>query len=190
MKSRTQISIVFIILALAALACGTSTNVTVNTPGVPSNNDQPQPTSTTQVGMTRSNPAPAGSEVVLDDMAFQVLTTIRPADDVVKTGNQFNTTPEEGQEYIFVEVQITCKKTVDEKCSFNPTFSTKLLGSKGIEYDPDIFVSGVDKLLNGTEFYGNAVISGYIPFIISKDETDLILIYDPLLSDKFYLAIP
>jgi hypothetical protein len=149
-----------------------------------------QPTKTTQVGTVRSNPAPVGSEVVVDDMSFLILSTIRPADDIVKAGNQFTEKAEEGQEYIFIEVQITCKKTVDYKCSFSPLFSTKVIGSKGIEYDPEIFLPGVEKLLKtSTEFYGNAVISGYIPFIIGKDETNLILVYAPLFGDKFYLQI-
>ncbi|MEN6480963.1 MAG: DUF4352 domain-containing protein, partial [Anaerolineaceae bacterium] len=155
-----------------------------------SENNQIESTSTTQVGTVRSNPAPVGSEVIVDDMAFLILNTIRPANDIVKAGTEFNTTPEEGQEYVFIEIQVTCKKTSDEKCSFNPSFSTKLLGSKGIEYDPDIFVVGVDKILESSEFYGDAVISGYIPFIISKDEANLILVYDPFLGDKFYLQIP
>lgn len=184
-----------LIIVLVIMACGSS--VQVNTPAPNSQSteqsvtvDQATPTQESQIGTKRSNPAPAGSEVLADDMAFEILSTIRPANKIVSKGNEFNSTPEPTQEYVFVKIQATCKKSTDEQCSIYPDISTKLIGSKGIEYDPYIFLSGVENILSSTDFYGNAVISGYIPFIISKDETDLILVYEMPLGDKFYLALP
>lgn len=55
--------------------------------------------------------------------------------------------------------------------------------------DAEWFVAGVDGLFNGGEFYGDATLSGNIPFIISIDETDLLLVYEQFLGDTFYLAI-
>lgn len=190
MNKKFQLAIGFLVISMVVLACESSDKIQVNTPGESNNNNQSAATSTSQLGSTRSNPAPAGSEVVFDDMAFQIMNTVRPADSLVATGNMFNSTPEPDQEYMFVEVQVTCKKTGDEKCSFSPEFSTKLTGSNGVEYNPEIMLSGVEKLLETTEFYGGAVISGYVPFIVKKDETNFVLVYDPILGDKFYLAIP
>ena len=45
-------------------------------------------------------------------------------------------------------------------------------------------------MLKDTDFYGEAVISGYIPFIVDQDDTNLLLVYDPFLGDLFYLALP
>ena len=192
MENKMQLLVAVLVLALVVLACGSSSDpgVQVNTPASGLGNDQPAVAATAQPGTARSNPAPAGSEVVMDDMAFQILGIIRPADSIVAAGNMFNTTPEPAQEYLFVEVQVTCKKSADEKCSINPTFSMNALGSKGVEYDPEFFLSGVEKLLEATEFYGNAVVTGYVPFIVGKDETGFVLVYDPFLGDRFYLAIP
>jgi len=189
MKNKIQLVVAVFVLALVVLACGSTSSVQVNTQASNSNKDQPVAAATAQPGTARSNPAPAGSEVVMDDMAFQIVSIVRPADSIVASGNMFNSTPEPAKEYLFVEVQVTCKKTTDEKCSINPVFSMNALGSKGVEYDPEFFLSGVDNLLEGTEFYGNAVVTGYVPFIVSKDETDFVLVYDPLLGERFYLAI-
>ena len=149
-----------------------------------------KPTEEAPLGTRRDNPAPVGSEVLSDDMKFLVLSVIRPADDVVKKGNQFNSDAEEGKEYLFIEISITCALSNVEKCSFN-TFTLKALGSLGIEYDAEWFVSGVDGLLESTEFYGDSTITGYVPFIVGIDETDVLLVYEPILwGDTFYLSLP
>ena len=132
---------------IVTLGCGSS-SVVVNTPASafveeasnsqlqePTKEQQPKPTNTVQVGTVRSNPASVGSEVIADEMSFTVLAKVRPADDVVKAGNKFNSDPETGKEYMFVGLQVTCLKTTDEKCSLNPSFSMKAIGSKGVEYN-------------------------------------------------------
>ena len=148
------------------------------------------PTEEVPVGTRRDNPAPAGSEILADDMIFKVLSTIRPADDIVMEGNQFNTDPEEGQEYLFVELSVTCAEDSVEKCNFS-TFNLSALGSLGIAYDVEWFITGVDGMLEDTEFYGDTTISGYIGFIVGTDESDILLVYEPLLfGDTFFLALP
>ena len=143
----------------------------------------------TELGSARSNPAPAGSEIIADDMAFVVTGNVRPATDIVIAGNQFNEIPEDGKEYVLVEVQITCKLSSDESCSlFSSSF--KLLGNAGIQYDADIFIAGVVGLLEfSNEFYGGATVGGYIPFVVGTHESDLLLVYDQMFGSTFYLAI-
>lgn len=190
-----------LIVAIAALvfgiiACSKSTSSPqVNTPSDENTtiDIQPttsQPTEVPNLGTTRSNPAPVGSEVIADKMSFTVTDMVRPANDIVIAGNQFNSLPEDGKEYIFVELNVVCQKSSDEKCSFTPVLNLNLIGSNGIEYDPEIFIAGVNNLLESTEFYGGASIKGYIPFIVGVGETDLVLLYEPLLGDTFYLALP
>ena len=196
-----------LVLALTIIACGSTSNIIVKTPEseeieeeTAENQDEvePQieptktagPTETKQVGTARSNPAPVGSEVIADDMSFIVIGITRPATNIIMAGNMFNEEPEAGEEYIFIEMEITCLVSMDEVCSFNPMFTVTMIGSAGIEHDSEWMVAGVDGLLESTEFYGGATISGSIPFIISQDETDLILLYEPLFGDTFYLEIP
>ncbi len=96
MKTRTIIIIVACVLAIAVLACGsTSSGIEVressggnenSTNGVDINQSAPEPTATKKPGTARSNPAPVGSEVVADDMAFSISGSVRPADDIVSAG--------------------------------------------------------------------------------------------------------
>lgn len=149
-----------------------------------------EPTSTPPVGTRRDNPAPVGSVILADDMEFTVLSVIRPADTIVKAGNPYNSDPETGNEYMFVEVTVTCALDSVEKCNYN-SFNFSLLGSSGVSIESEIFISGVENLLESAEFYGEATISGYIPFIVPIDETDILLVYEPFLfGDTFYLALP
>ena len=144
-----------------------------------------------EVGTARSNPAPVGSEVIADDMAFVVTGAIRPATDIIMDGNMFNTEPEQGQEYILVDLGVTCMKSIDESCSISPFWNISLIGSEGVKYDAESFVTGVDGLLESTEFYGEATVSGYLPFIVNEGETNLILVYEPIIfGDTFYLEVP
>ncbi len=178
------------VLVIVTIACGSSSTPQVNTP---SNSSVSQPASPTtagpQVGTARSNPAPVGSEVVADDMAFMVMEVVRPANEAVKAGNSFNSDPKPEMEYMLVKLQVTCKKTSDEKCSIFPDMNNKLIGDKGIEYDPE-FVTGVEGELEATDFYGGATVSGYIPFMVGIGEGGLSLVYDPLFGDKFFLQLP
>lgn len=186
--------LVLAVLAVLALACGGSTAPEVNAPSSNQSNSS-QPTTaaaatTAPVGSARSNPAPAGSEIVIDGMAFVVTSATRPATDIIMAGNPFNTSPEAGQEYVLVSLRVTCQKTADEKCDFS-AYSMKLLGSSGVQRDSQSIVAGVSGLFEafGTEFFGGASIEGSIPFIVNSDETDLLLVYSPLFGNPFYLAI-
>lgn len=188
----SRLLIVLVLLAAMALACGGSSAPQVNTSGGQSDSGQ-QPAvaaTTAPVGSARSNPAPAGSEVAVEGMAFVVIGSTRPATDIIMAGNQFNTSPEAGQEYVIVSLRVTCQKTADEKCDFS-AYNMKLLGSSGIQRDAQTIVAGVSGLFEsfGTEFFGGVSIEGSIPFIVSSDETDLLLVYSPLFGNPFYLAI-
>ena len=192
MKSKVYILLALLFLLLASLACGSSdSDVVVNAPDEEEAPPQQEPTDLPEVGTSRSNPAPVGSEVTTDDMAFKILSVIRPADDIIEAGNMFNTEAESDQEYVLLELQITCKKSVDDQCIISSFWNMSLVGSSGIGYDPELFVTGVDGLLESIEFYGDATVSGYIPFIIKQSDTDLILVYEPMLfGDTVYLAVP
>jgi len=212
MKAKFLWILSVIVLVLAMLACG-SEGPSVNPPSeekVEVIEDQPtaeevatedvpteekpteeEPTEEKAVGSARSNPAPVGSEVVADNMGFKVLSIIRPADDIVMQGNMFNTEPESGQEYLLVELQITCQKSSDEECSLSSFWNFSVIGSSGVKHDAEFMVTGVEGLLESIDFYGGTTVSGYVPFIVGLDEIDLLFVYEPILfGDTFYLALP
>jgi hypothetical protein len=201
MRNRLSFFAIIGVMVVAALACGSG--VQVNPPGEQGQSEteptsqpdvapagsNPVPTSKPEVGTARSNPAPAGAEVVVDDMGFVVTGSTRPATGMIMAANEFNTRPEAGQEYVTVDIRITCKKSPDEKCSLD-SYNLKLLGSSGVQRDAEFMVAGVDGLLDfSTEFFGGATIEGAMPFIVNSDETDLLLVHSPLFGDPFYLAI-
>jgi hypothetical protein len=194
MKSKVCVLLAILVLVLVSIACGSSdSDVVVNPPNEDGDieQSQPEPTEVPEVGTSRSNPAPVGSEVIVDDMAFTVVSTIRPADDIIKAGNPFNTEPESDQEYILVELQVNCEKADDDKCVISTFLNISLIGSSGVEVNPELFTTGVEGLLESVEFYGGATVSGTIPFIINQSETDLVLVYEPLLfGDTVYMAVP
>lgn len=144
---------------------------------------------TKKPGTARSNPAPVGSEVVADDMSFVILGSTRPADDIIKAGNMFNTEPEEGEEYILVELRIECLKSSDDKCSISQ-FNFKMIGDAGVQYDSEWFVAGVSGLLESEDFYGGSEVSGSLPYIVKQSDVNLIFVYEPFWGDTFYLQVP
>jgi len=180
----------FLVLALVSLACGSSTPQ-VNLPGEESNQPTvaPPPSTPTEapkpLGSARSNPAPLGAEVIIDDMAMKITEIISPANDIVMSGNQFNTIPDPGNVYIFVSISITCNKSADSNCNIGG-YEFSLIDSTGISHNAEIFIAGVSGLLASGEFYGGATKAGYLAFIVPEGDTGLILKYDSFLSEAFF----
>jgi len=186
-------------ILVATLACGQSTPEVSTQP--PAGTEQPispsgqQPTeppptpTEASLGSSRSNPAPAGSEVKIDDYVVVVTEVISPADDIVRRGNMFNTTPEPGNHYVFVNTTVTCTLPSDQSCNLS-TFEFTLIDASGIAHDPGIFLTGVTGLLEDGEFFGGATKSGYLAFIVPDDDAGLILHYEALLfGGEAFMAI-
>jgi len=192
MKRRFCLVILTVMLLTIVLACGSESDVEVKQPeSSPEELTKSEEITSTesQLGTSRDNPAPTGSEIVADDMSFLVSGVTRPATDIIMEGNQFNTEPEVEQEYILVDLKATCKKSPSEKCSLS-IFNLKVVGSSGVTQDAEWMVAGVDGLLEDADFYGDASLEGAIPFIVGTAETNLLLVYEPFLGDTFYLELP
>ncbi len=203
-RKSTYIVLAVLALVVATLACGESTPE-VRVPEASPKPGETQPAAppaasaterrartptTAPLGSSRSNPAPVGAEVTIDDMTMKIIEVTRPADDIVAAGNMFNATPEPGNEYIMVTISGVCNKSSDVTCQLNSYFDFKLTGSSGSVRDPEMVVAGVAGLLEDAEFFGGATVTGGMIFEVAQDETDLILIYEPLLGmSKAYLAV-
>ena len=197
MKNNTIVYplLVLTVLISVSLACGSS-GVAVSTPIQDQSGNQTNPTSqagslptaSVPLGSSRSNPAPVGSIVHVDDMDFIVTGVIRPADSDISNGNMFNDTPVAGKEYMFITLSVTCTLASDKQCTFS-TYNLKVLGSDGILVD-ESFAAGVAGLIEDTTFYGGAMVSGNMPFLVTQGDTGILLVYQPLFGDSFYLAVP
>ena len=62
-----------------------------------------------------------------------------------------------------------------------------LLGSYGDKRFREIYINGVDGLIESADFKGGESISGMLPFIIPADESDLMVVID--IGDPSYLEI-
>jgi len=188
MRQRGRIILAMMLLLAATLACGGGSGISVNS-SVPSQaNEGNDALATSQVGSSRTNPAPAGSVVSAGNMNFAVVGYTRPATETVMSANRFNPEPDAFQEYIFVNLAVTCTRLEDAQCNL-ALINLKLLGSQGAERPVRLFVRDVDGLLQGGDFYGGATISGNVPFIIDRQDANIMLVYEPFLGDPFYLRI-
>jgi hypothetical protein len=176
----------FLLLLIISCTCSGSTPV-VNPPDQSGQQEQNQSTNPQKpLGSARSNPAPIGYEVTIDNMVIVVKGVISPADDTVIQANMFNPTSEPNMVYIFVDISITCKKTTDEKCSILG-FEFSVIDSNGVSHDI-AFVAGVSSEFEGGEFYGGATKTGYFIYNVPKDDNKLILEYSSIISEA-YLAL-
>ena len=178
-------------LLLATLACGGDSTPEVKAPSGGETPAAAEPEETiAPVGSSRSNPAPPGSEVTLDDMTFTVGEVVRPADGIVAAGNEFNSEPEAGNEFVMVMLTVRCEKGEDDSCSISSAWNLSLIGSAGVAHDAEWMVTGVDGQLESTEFFGGATVAGSLFFEVGQGETDLLLRYEELFgSGTAYLAL-
>jgi hypothetical protein len=141
------------------------------------------------LGSVRSNPAPLGSDVQLGDLTIHILgVNDTSANQIVKDGNVFNEIPESGQQFVLVDLSIRCDKPEDQKCSIT-LLEFSVIDSGGIDHAPKIILAGVDGLMDGGEFYGGAVKTGSLAFIVPEMDQGLILKYDEIFGGEAYLSV-
>lgn len=133
---------------------------------------------------------PPGEVIESNRMAFVVRGFERPADDVIERANDFNPPPDRGEEYVLVDISITCLKDAPDVCLVSPLINFKLIGSR-VAYAPRILLLDVPHLLEGGEIQGGATACGKLPFAVDEEEADLTLFYHTIMgTDQVFLALP
>jgi hypothetical protein len=158
-----------------------------NAPGV---TNTPRPTATPVLGKTRDTPLPGNEGVDLGNGIFlTILAVDLHADAVVRQGNRFTETPTPNQEYAIISLQLECRKTENNQCSFSP-FDIKAVGSDGQVRDR-AHTPGVPERLEefSYNFFGGSTITGSLVFLIPKDDTKVVLFYEKFLSDPIYISL-
>jgi hypothetical protein len=153
----------------------------------------PSPTSRPTIsnaGKTRDNPFPKDAKVDIGGgMMMSVVFVTRPADDIIHGVNQFYATPEASEEYILIDVHVDCQKSSNEKCSFD-RFQLKTVGASGNVREQPILIGIPNELEAMSEFFGGASIDGSVVFLVTKDDSSTVLIYDPLfVGNSVYIAL-
>jgi len=192
----------FALFLLPSLACGSSTPEVIppTSEGAPQAGAQAEPTEAQQeptsapptepapAGSSRSSPAPVGSQVKVGDITFSVTEVVSPADDIVRQGNMFNSTPVPGSHYLFAKITATCNLSADESCNLSG-FEFSLIDSAGVVHDAEIFVAGVPGTFEAGDFFGGATKEGYLVFTAPEGDERLILKYEELFGGEAYLAL-
>ena len=151
------------------------------------------PVEETQESTTSAAPnaAPVGTAVDIgNDLTLAVLDVTRPADDIVANGSVLNTTPPEGEEFIRVDIEVTCNSDPGTTCSFYPTVMKAVL-SDGSTRDLQTFIEGVDDWDTTIEIEGGATEQGFLLFIVPTSETNLVVSYQDIYADEpLYFQLP
>jgi hypothetical protein len=135
--------------------------------------------------------APVGTAVNIgNNTTLAVLDVIRPADDIVASGNSFNTTAPDGEEFIQISVSVTCSNDGENPCTFYPTVM-KVVLADGSTRDLQTFIEGVDDWDTSVEIDGGETQQGSLLFIVPKSETNLVLSYQDVYADQsIYMQLP
>jgi hypothetical protein len=135
--------------------------------------------------------APVGTSVGIgNNMTLTVLDVTRPADDLVANGSVLNTTPPEGEEFVRVDVEVTCSNDAGSTCSFYPTVMKAVL-SDGTTRDLQTFLEGVEDWDTTVEIEGGTTEQGFLLFLVPRSESDLVVSYQDIYADEpLYFQLP
>lgn len=131
------------------------------------------------LGRTREQPAPLGQAVVTTEWIIAALEAVRgeAAWSMAQAANQFNEPPEAGLEYVAVRVRAQYIKAEDNTGRLNSSFF-KTLGSTHVVHDAPSVVDPKPAL--DVTLYPGGVAEGWIIVQAKIDESDLLLVFDPL----------
>jgi hypothetical protein len=136
------------------------------------------------------DPVPFGSKASLGRIDFVVVDLVRPATQQVLAASSTNPIPEEGMEYVFVDIIATCATPVHLEC-WVKDHEMRLIGSTGIERRPQ-YLTGIERglhhLLGSAHLMGGGAAFGWVPFIVDQDEEDLVFYYEMDSGGVVYLA--
>jgi hypothetical protein len=136
------------------------------------------------------DPVPLGSKASLGRIEFVVVDLVRPATQQVVAASSANPIPEEGMEYVLVDIIATCATPVHLEC-WVKDHEMRLIGSTGIERRPQ-YLAGIDQglhhLLGSAHLRGGGAAFGWVPFIVDQSEEDLVFYYQMDTDKVVYLA--
>jgi len=159
-------------LGLASLGCmGTGDvlgsigePIPMGTPGVPGLDTQ---------SWQSGPPVPIGTSQQLGDLKLVVENVIRPANHVADDAT-FYTEPGYGREYVAVDVTATCDLPAGEACYLSSAdFGAS--GTQGATYMAELVTSGIGHAFEGGELKGGKSRSGYLFFLVSRDDSRLVM---------------
>lgn len=203
MKDKIMFVIVPVIFALTTGCSSPSespqtfvTPPVIEPPAAPTLTPEPPSTTGDDVGLhspmpTESyihSPAPFGSRVSIENSEYQIRGIIRPATKQVLDFSTDIPAPKDREEYILIEIVETCNSPPSGLDCYFRNNNMRLTSSSGIIRKP-IDVPGLPYILTNRHMPGGNSISGYLAFIVNKDETDLVLYFKSETGETIFLAV-
>jgi len=142
---------------------------------------QSPPSEQLPIGTSRSNPFPRTGIISTQNWDIKVLEIKRGvgAWDDIKAANMFNEPPPKGWEYLLVKLWVKCTAN-DSEVHYIDSGYFKVTGDKLIRYSSAAVVEP-EPQLDAKLYYGGET-EGWVAFLVGKDENNLILIFDDVLS--------
>ena len=161
---------VWIGLALLALGCLTLT------PGTRSD----APPTPQRLGLSRGVPHPMGARVTTSDWALEVLHVVRGEEAWLRlhAANTFNERPPEGWEYLLLKLEATFRARDRDA----ETLALDVTGDGGVLYGGFAAVPPDPRL--DVDFTRGATQTGWHTFLIPKDESELLLVFQSMLESE------
>jgi hypothetical protein len=135
---------------------------------------------------SRTKAVPLGAKASVGVFDLLITGLIRPATEKVLAASSANPSPEEGMEYVLVDLVEVCKPPVHQEC-FIRVSDMRLIGSSGIERRPKHII-GEPFLLPNRHIFGGDTAYGYVAFVVDQDETDLVFFFESDSKETVYLA--
>lgn len=180
-------------LFIGACICGSTSSTppigetATGLSGIPVSTPTPK---SAALGTTRDKPFPVNTVVDIGGgIKVSIVEVTRPANDIVIEGNQFNDTPVPNQEYLIVKLHVECTKSSNEKCSFDD-YEFKTVGADGQVHDKASVAGVPEEFELYAEFFGGASIDGNIAFLVTQNDSSVVLFHEPLIfGDPVYIAL-
>ena len=139
-----------------------------------------------EVGTTRENPAPLGTEITDGDWKVAVNSVDLDATDAVLSNNELNDAPEDGNVYILPNVTITYLG--DEAQGMMPmaVFSYVTADGNSIDEDWQDAPDGIDTI---SELYKDASTTGNLVFSVPSSVDGVLAVTPDMMSEKVFVAI-
>lgn len=135
---------------------------------------------------SRTDAVPLGETGTVGLVDFIITEMVRPATDKILTASSANPEPEEGMEYVLVDLVEVCALPVYNECYIRIS-DMRLIGSSGIVRRPKNVV-GLPFMMPNRHIFGGTTAYGYVAFIVDQTEEDLVFYYERQNEGIIYLA--
>lgn len=126
-----------------------------------------------------SNPAPVGFAVPLGAGGLQVgvVSSSRPADDLVLNASPANPPPPSGFEYLLVRVSVHCVTAHAVPCDLSTGLQFLIQNPDGPLYDPAPDLTGIPELIDVGLVHQGAPVEGNLVYLVPAGAQGLVVAF-------------